>query len=919
MLKGLFYRRMSENNQFPREVYIRFEINSKESILARITNLCQEGIQFLLPRGKVILVPDERILLILNSPEHGEFKIASDVCYFCNTTDQEDRQQVFYGAKFFELSVSIWEVILDFCGDQFPEVTFLAPVDIGQTSEKSTTRQIFTAKPAIKPNESTTRTGPRSKNPIDPLIPLPSPGPNEVASVIPDIVAGLPQASQKEQPVGQRAAKLDTSELSLPTKKNFPQLQSRTATQTHPTEAQRSNASQPAIHGNAPEMPLQSENNSIPTATSAPTETKKAVKTKPVAISEPHPATTADPGDKPNPSSIQVLAASLATPLVPHTQPKAQSLSQEMIDRLIEKLQAEEYEAQLEVNPPQAPNPVPEHFRVATSELNKNPYQNAPDPTITNPVEPTAPRASAVPFTFPNNNAGLTFGSDNLQFDKFKQPEPETDAPERSAATNHTDTAPFDPFASFNFKSGNGSNPEANPSEEGPAAEPIAPADTAAFVPFAPFTFPPDSTEPLDPGNFDNTPDENQSSVHKKPHTESQKAPASSISGQRETSLGDLMSNLDSAIYQNGTSVSAKTPIAADTISATQATHKATTNISLEELQKIEIPYSGKLSSNTGGTGSMKKISETKSRAEKKTAASLKTAAIGPTIIPNASGISLDQKAIDKLVDSLLQDMAVDEAAAPAGQSVPTKPVPPLSNGSALKNEAEFKAGHLPAENPLHLSGTNLKGLNIGGIDPTSTRVMDQKSIDMIVKTLTEAESGTSTPAGPEADLTVMRDTIPTKPFTPLETKRILDQKAIDQVVQALTQNTSAKNSAGTGRVKPSETREPSRNIVSSLAAVSATLQLENGKVLRASVEQVYVGGAIVILEQEIPLNSALKLNLSGKGIHITDVIGSCTNCEATAPGQDGFLAEIFFKNMSNTHMEQFRALISQLNPHHKG
>ena len=72
----------------------------------------------------------------------------------------------------------------------------------------------------------------------------------------------------------------------------------------------------------------------------------------------------------------------------------------------------------------------------------------------------------------------------------------------------------------------------------------------------------------------------------------------------------------------------------------------------------------------------------------------------------------------------------------------------------------------------------------------------------------------------------------------------------------------------------------------------------------------------MVSIEQELPLNSSLKLNLFGGSIRITDAVGICTNCEAVS-GKTGFLAEIFFKNMTNTHMEQFRTLIAKLEINH--
>ncbi|HYH02543.1 MAG TPA: hypothetical protein VEC37_05545, partial [Bacillota bacterium] len=171
----------------------------------------------------------------------------------------------------------------------------------------------------------------------------------------------------------------------------------------------------------------------------------------------------------------------------------------------------------------------------------------------------------------------------------------------------------------------------------------------------------------------------------------------------------------------------------------------------------------------------------------------------------------------------------------------------------------------------------------------------------------------------------------PIKPFVPVESKRTLDQKAIDQVVQALTQShaaksnltpeTSANNTKASAKdfgstathrtVEPTNGKEKKPAL--SLAALSATLYLENGTALQCAVEQVYVGGLMVRVDQDLPLNSALKISIFGDGTRISDIQGTCTNCEPGRAGKNGFLAEIFFKNLSNTHMEQFRTLIAKL------
>jgi hypothetical protein len=867
MLKGFFYRRMPENNQFPTDVFIRFEINSKESILAKVAYLSQAGIQFFLPRGKVILVPDERMLLILNSPEHGEFKIPSDVYYFCNINIQDGQEEVCYGVKFHELSVSTWEVILDFCGNQFPEITFLSPSDNDQATERPANQALI--KPDSAPNAL-----PQTETPFIPLPPL---IPAETANVISNLVNVLHSAPKTERPVEPRKIKSIIPEMPVPAK-----------IETSAPPARPSSASIHTTADPAPEKKTQSSGGAAVTNTPVhadfATVNKKAAKTKPGpnAISN-MAATVPEHPAKSNPSSIQVLAASLATPPLAHTQPKAQSLSQEMIDRLIEKLQAEAAGEPTDPLPPAPSNPLPDHLRVSASEIN-DAYQNTPQPGQPNSVgkKITSP-SSELSFTAPNI-PGAPFKADNFQSGGFKQPETKSHShdPAQPAATNTTGAVPFDPFKPFNIQS--------NP-------------------------------------------------------------PGTAVPNQDGHSLSDLMNNLDSTISKNVTPVGADKPIQQDPVATAKTTSKTAPNISLAELKNMNLPYLGKetdLADVPKKTASPAPVAMTNAptvktsgttaatmlKPEKATAPTLKKPAIGPGVISNAPGVSLDQKAIDKLVESLIQDMAADERGPTESSDLLlnlAQQATPLGNGMAAPKKGEPKISPaIPAENAARFSSPTNKGLNVSNFDHGNTRIMDQKSIDLIVKNLIESESGTTDTSGSKAEQPALANAIPLKPFTPLETKRTLDQKAIDQVVQALTQNFAAKNmavDANNGAAvpfnnnnvsaseKPPDFEDKGKNVALSATSLSAVLLMETGEVLHAVVEQIYVGGLMVTIDRELPLNSTLKLNILGNGIHITDVLGTCTNCESAPSGKNGFVAEIFFKNMNTTQMEQFRTLIAKLNP----
>jgi hypothetical protein len=937
MLKGFFYRRTTENNPFRTDINIRFEINSKESILAKVANLSQEGIQFLLPRGKVILVPDERILLILNSPEHGEFKIPSDVYYFCNITDSDNNQLVCYGSKFYELSVSTWEVIQEFCGNQLPGVTFLSYTVNAKTTEKPINPTMISPETATATvlNEVSLTKIPAAV--FMPFTPLPPVIPVEASEVIPVLT---PAINHEEN--------LNLKTDHMKTTASTPKFPIETAVDSIQTPAPTL-----PVSSITKELSVTPDPNIIQVATAAPG-------TDPVIKEEP-PA-------KSHPSPIQVLAASLATPPIPHTQPKAQSMSQEMIDRLIEKLQVETNDQQVDYTQSvlgtstPAHNEMPDHHNVTTSGLN-TPHKSVLDSvkssepfseqtfTADNPE----PVLTNIPFTIPQNTASTSFEPVNFQFGNAKQPNTTTSEPSRSEVTSTAATTPFNPFVSFNFQSDDTKQPDTI-NDERDRSEVTSTAATAPFDPFAPFNFQSGQvaqydTKIGDPALSEATP-ETQSASFKDP----KKTPTPLTASLGGTSLVDLMSSLDSTINKNVSSLTNK-PVAPtgaipnEPILSAKTIGNTISNRSLEELKKIELPYSGKTTSPSTPDPKKKSVvpvsaniptspiskysgvtSNTTLPQEKPANQAVKTPPLGSSIIPNASGISLDQKAIDKLVNSLIQDMPADESA-PADRLNLTEPVPQPHSGITDKNGADSKINPtVPPETVLPFSNNTTKVLNMIGAAPYNNRVMDQKSIDVIVKTLTEGEPHHPVTPNPKPEQPSLVNSIPIKSFGMMEPKRTLDQKAIDQVVQALTQNFSvSKNTGmpGSDTVTPfinaktipnnklTDSPEKERTTAFSLASLSATLQLEQGEVIHAAVEQIYVGGIMVSIEKELPINSSLKLNLFGNSIKITGVMGTCTNCEATPDDKTGFLAEIFFKNMNNTHMEQFRSLIAKLEIKH--
>jgi hypothetical protein len=807
MLKGYFYRRISENNPLHSELNIRFEINSKEFIFAKPTNFSREGIRFTLPRGKVILVPDEHIMIILNSPEHGDFRIQCEVCYFCNHT-QDENSLVSYGVNFLEISDSIWEVIQEFCGGQLPKVdsaptdaTTPAPVPVRPAGAplslpSTSSRPVLAVEPPETPATtealSPDRTLPASFIPFAPLPPL-VPTPTSQVYSRPDAPV-VPEIPVEPHPKS-GAIPLSTAPFA----------------KTSPTENLIETVN-----------PADNEINTKVAATMEPVTQKTVIaktEAKIPAIPEVKPVITEV---APNihvvdttPSSIQVLAASLATSPTPPTQVKAQSLSQEMIDHLIKKLQAES------ANPPIEPEPV---IPVKTDTQKE---QTAVDPVNFQSAGKRTPVNSNKPKTALEKNA--KFGDISL-----------------NAATPvgqlASETIPFDPFNPFKLQlnddlktNGVTSAPssEGNHNKSDLTAAILGESSLSDFI-----------TNPSPAGL---------------PNTEA----ANPDVAVRETNSESLMPPPTNKPRKN------VTPII--------SIEKKKSAIPADEQQPDRLP-----------TSSKKTPSRLPVIPEVSTTPAPPEVPVATPIITSPSGVSLDQKSIDKLVDSLLKEEILKEQ-----QKTPS--TPPVSQKA---------------------SGTAHSDVVV-----TDTASTSEPQLDTILQVLSTAKSGAHNTLGTTANPS------PLKTLTSVEPKRTLDQKAIDQVVQALTQNYSAKkpsspvtpratgsflNSQATANLnKPAEAQDKTNTF--SLNLLNATLQLEHGEVLPCVIEQIYVGGLMVLVGKELSLNSPLKLNISGAGVRIIDVLGTCTNCETVASDGSQFSAEIFFKNMSNTHMEQFRTLIAKL------
>jgi hypothetical protein len=819
MLKGYFYRRASEEEPTEFEINIRFEINSKESILAKTSSLNSEGLYFFLPRSKVILVPDERVLLMLELPERGQFKIQTEVNYFCNITDPDDNPMVCYGIKFMDISHTVWQMIHDFCGikEDLEDAAFAhIPTSLAT---------IFTPIAPATPVKLAVEPAPLAKKTAIPAGEAPKatkePAISRITSEKTGVTAKPPVLSDVIPAVSVKPL-VTPEDITAATMKHPVVPEDITAAAVKhpvvPEDITAATAKHPVVPKNITAAPM-----------------KPAIAPEDIPVAPVKPAI--EPKDisnfatksksAPVQNSIQALAASLAAPPIAPSHPKAQSLSQEAIDRLIQKLQAEEaakHDAQTEPPPP--------------------------------PAVPDTPSIQNLDNLWITENELNSIKSDS--------------APKEHLAADNSRLIQHDPFTAFKVA---GSHEELHFHESDAKNNPVAPRNDI-----------PSSAVQEDPTPASIVPD--ASSIANPAITKSvardMTAPAPNARPVSETKTGPKISfdELEAASpHRSGTEAAA-------------------------------IPVN---------TAPVKK----------------ETNPIIPPIMPSNSGAKMDQKSIDKLVQALLQESEANAGSSPKANTAtapfaavthePKKIEPKvdpllqtLATGGIHPSPAKHPVDLKPAEpkiapvpppfggnlNPATSGSPSSPNVDLNMLipDPGNSRVMDQKSIDKIVHALTQ--NGTPAPGGPNVQ------SMPSKSPVSTDSKRTLDQKAIDQVVQALTQNPS------TGSIPtPAPQLSPGneKRGAYSLASLSATLQLDKGEILNGAIEQVYVGGLMVRIEKELPLNCSLKITILGESIRIIDIHGACTNCEPAGFGKSGYLAEIFFKNLSNAHMEQFRSLISRL------
>jgi hypothetical protein len=903
MLKGYFYRRASEDEPSEFEINIRFEVNSKESILAKTSSLNSEGLYFFLPRSKVILVPDERVLLMLELPERGQFKIQTEVNYFCNITDPDGNPIVCYGIKFMDISHTVWQMIHDFCGikEDLEDAAFahiptslasiftpIAPatpvkhavepapnakktaIPAGEapkaikepaisriTSEKTGVTAkppvpfdvipAVSVKPLVTPEDITAATAKHS------VVPEDITAATAKHSVVPeDITAATAKHSVVPEDITAATAKHSVvpEDITAATAKHSVVLEDiTTATAKHSVVPEDITAAT-AKHSVVPEdiTTATAKHSVVPeditTATAKHSVVPEDITTataKPVITPEDIPVAPVKPAIDPK-DIFNVAPQSKSAPVQNSIQALAASLA----------------------TPPIAPS-HPKAQSLSQEAIDRLIQKLQAEEAAKHDVQTELPPPSAVPDTPSNQNL------DNLWITENELNSINSDsAPKENLAADNPRLIQHDPFTTFKTA---GSHEELHFHESDAKNNPVAPR---VDIP--------------------------------SPVVQEHPVPASIVP--------DASPIAEPAVAKSVVRDITVPAPSARPISETKTGLK----ISFDELKAISSHNSGpETAALPVNTAPVKK----------------ETGPMIPPIMPSNSGAKMDQKSIDKLVQALLQESEANAGSSPKANTAtapfaaathePKKTEPKvdpllqtLASGGIHQSPAKPPVDLKPAEpkiTPVPPSfGGNLNpatagsppspnvGLNILIPDPGNTRVMDQKSIDKIVHALTQ----NGTPAHSVPNIQSM----PSKNPVSTDSKRTLDQKAIDQVVQALTQSPS------TGSIPAPAPQLSSGNEkrgAYSLASLSATLQLDKGEILNGAIEQVYVGGLMVRIEKELPLNCSLKITILGESIRIIDIHGACTNCEPAGFGKNGYLAEIFFKNLSNAHMEQFRSLISRL------
>ncbi|HEX2952903.1 MAG TPA: PilZ domain-containing protein [Bacillota bacterium] len=115
MLVGFVERRLARRIPFKVELTIHFERNGQHTAIATATDISAGGIRFYVPWGTDVAQPGETAEFVFDLPNLGQTRILGEIRHLRFGIDLDQNRIVYYGARFLNLPIEIWNHLVDFC------------------------------------------------------------------------------------------------------------------------------------------------------------------------------------------------------------------------------------------------------------------------------------------------------------------------------------------------------------------------------------------------------------------------------------------------------------------------------------------------------------------------------------------------------------------------------------------------------------------------------------------------------------------------------------------------------------------------------------------------------------------------------------------------------------------------------------
>jgi hypothetical protein len=192
MLKGFVGRRIAQRVPFMAEITIRFDVDSKMPTIATATNLSSGGMQFTIPKGQMMINPEEKLELVFQLPNIGETSVHGEICYYSNAVNADKIPVVCYGTKFTDMSMETWKQVNEYCQAKQQEIETAEAGETNQTIALQPTPAFTPVAPAVlstpipAPPFAPVPPPPAATTPIPGLEQIPNQAENSVAETPPD-------------------------------------------------------------------------------------------------------------------------------------------------------------------------------------------------------------------------------------------------------------------------------------------------------------------------------------------------------------------------------------------------------------------------------------------------------------------------------------------------------------------------------------------------------------------------------------------------------------------------------------------------------------------------------------------------------------------------------------------------------------